>query len=301
MTMTWVRLARMRTVTAALALLVASACKGPPVRLVAGNFDTVVVSSRRPVQLPVRVFDAAGHALQTTGVRYRWTSGVRVPVSAAGMVTCMQPGDATVNVSLGEAATSVLLLCRPVRDVRALPMMNLVVGAPAKELALEAFGLDGRPVTLLTAQITVEDSTIATVDGARIRALAPGETNLTMRVGDRQTFASVHTYERVLTPERILPGQHLAVTVRLTGGEMQRWRLPAAREIYFVAMIPDNDEERAPGLAIVGANCGPARVYANSYFCLAQHDASVIVYHPQQVDSAQALKGTLAIWRQEHP
>jgi hypothetical protein len=37
----------------------------------------------------------------------------------------------------------------------------------------------------------------------------------------------------------------------------------------------------------------------NSFFCLALHGASVTVYHPQQVDPAQELRGTLAIWRQE--
>ena len=52
-----------------------------------------------------------------------------------------------------------------------------------------------------------------------------------------------------------------------------------------------------PGLAIVGANCAPG-LDAHSYFCLAQHDASVIVYHPQQVDSAEELSGTLAVWLQ---
>jgi hypothetical protein len=289
-----------RTATAAVALLVASACKGPPARLVAGISDTVVVSSRKPVQIPVHVFDASGHVLETTGVRYSWTSGVPVPVSAAGMVTCTQPGDAIVRASLGEVATSVLLLCRPVRDVRSLRMMNLVVGDPAQELPFEAVGVDGRPVTLFTGQITVGDSTIATVEGPRIRARAPGSTGLTMRVGDRLAFASVHVYERALTPEGIRPGQHVAVPVRLAGGEMRRWRISASPETYFLTMIPDSDEQQMPRLAIVGANCGPA-LDAHSFFCLAQHGASVIVYHPQDVDPARELSGLLAVWRQERP
>ncbi|HEX9083281.1 MAG TPA: hypothetical protein VF836_00970, partial [Gemmatimonadaceae bacterium] len=138
-------------------------------------------------------------------------------------------------------------------------------------------------------------------EGIRVRARAPGSTGLTMHVGDRQAFASVHAYERVQTPEGIRPGQHLAVAVRVAGGEMRRWRISASREGYFLAMIPDGDEEQMPRLAIVGANCGPALVYAHSYFCLAQHDGWVIVYHPQQIDSAQKLSGTLAVWRQEHP
>ncbi|HEX9085830.1 MAG TPA: hypothetical protein VF836_13905, partial [Gemmatimonadaceae bacterium] len=220
----------MRTVTAAVALLVASACKGPPARLVAGISDTVIVNNRAPVQLPVRVLDAAGHVLQATGMRYRWTSGVPVPVSATGVVVCTKPGDATVRASLGPLNTDVLLRCQPVRDVRALRMMNLVVGDSAQELPFEAVDVDGRPVTLLTGEVTVGDSTIVTVEGIRVRARAPGSTGLTMRVGDRQASASVHVYERVQTPEGVRLGQHLAVAVRVAGGEMRRWRISASRE-----------------------------------------------------------------------
>ena len=285
---------------AAVALLVAGACKGPPTRLVAGAGDTVVVNNQRPVQIPVRVFDAAGHLLQATGMRYRWTSGVPVPVSATGVITCTQLGDVNVRASLGRLATQVVLRCRPVRDVRALRMMNLVVGGPAQELPFEAVGVDGRPITLLTGKVTVGDSTIATLEGLRIRGRAPGSTELTMRVGDRQAFASIHVYERVRTPEGIRPGQHVAVPVRLAGSEMRRWRMSASPQLYFIAMLPDGDEEQMPRLAIVGANCGPA-LDAHSFFCLAQHGASVIVYPPRQIDPARELTGTLAVWRQLEP
>jgi len=284
----------------AVMLIALTACKGPPARLVAGIGDTVVVNNLRPVQLPMRVVDRAGHHLDSTGVRYQWMAGAPVSVSTTGVVKCTQPGDATVRASLGPLVTDVLVRCRPVRDVRGLRMMNLVVSGPAQELPFEAVGMEGRPVTLLTAQFTVGDSTIATLEGLRIRARAPGGTNVTIRVGDRQAFASVHVYDPVRTPEGIRPGQRVAVPVRLTGGEMRRWRISASPELYFLAMLPDRDEEQMPRLAIVGANCIPG-LGPHSYFCLAQHDASVIVYHPQQVDPAQELSGTLAVWRQERP
>ena len=258
------------------------------------------MNSERPVQLPIQVLDAAGRLLPDTGVRYLWTSGVPVSVSATGEATCTQPGDATVRASLGSLATQLLLRCRPVRDLRGVRMMNLVVGDPAQELPFEAVGVDGRRVTLLTGQVIVGDSAVARLEGLRIRARAPGTTWVTMRVGDREGFMSVHAYERVPTPEGIRPGQHVAVPVRLTGGEMRRWRIPAAPELYFLAMLPDRDAQQMPALAIVGANCVPW-LDAHSYFCLAQHDASVIVYHPQQADPAQELSGTLAVWRHERP
>src|SRR3989442_15834344 len=61
--------------SAAVALVVLAACKGPPARLIASIADTVVVNNARPVQMPMHVFDAAGHVLPDTGVRFQWTSG----------------------------------------------------------------------------------------------------------------------------------------------------------------------------------------------------------------------------------
>jgi hypothetical protein len=282
----------------AVPFLVFAGCKGAPARLVAGQSNTVIVNNRRPVQLPVRVLDKAGRHLDSTGVRYEWMAGAPVSVSPTGIVKCTESGDATLRASLGSLVTHLTLLCRPVRDVRTVRMMNLVVGAPAQELPFEGVDLNGGPVTLLTGNVTVTDSTIVTIEGARVRARTPGSTDLTMRVGDQLGFASVHVYALARTPERIRPGQHLAVPVRVSGGEMHRWRIPASRENYFLAMLPDDDETAMPALAIMGANCVPGLI-TNSYFCLAQHEASVIVYHPQQVDSTRELRGTLAVWRQD--
>jgi hypothetical protein len=280
-------------------LFLASACEKPPARIVAGVGDTVVINSDRPAMLPIRVLDATGHVLTDTAVRYRWKSGAPISVSAKGVVACTQSGDATVRASLGPLATDLLVRCRPVRAVRALRMLNLVVGDPAQDLPFEAVGLDGQPVTLLSGQVTVEDSAIVSVDGFRVRALAAGESFLTMRVGTRTAFSHVHTYAPALSPEGLRPGQRVAVRVRLSGAEMQRWRLDPSPQWYFVAMLPDSNEERMPRLAIVGAYCRQA-LGPHTFLCLARQEASMIVYHPQDVDPRQTLRGTLAVWRQEH-
>lgn len=175
--------------------------------------------------------------------------------------------------------------------------MNLVVGDPAQDVTFEAVGMDGLPVTLLAGQVFVADSSIATLDGLRLRARAQGSTALTIRIGDRLAYAAVHTYERALSPEGIRPGQHLAVPLHISGGEMLRWRLSASAEGYYVAMLPEHDNQPLPRFVIVGASCVPA-LDAHSFFCLAQHGASVTVYHPQQIDPKQELAGSLAVWRQ---
>ena len=284
----------------AVVLLVVAACKAPPARLVAGHADTVIVNNLRPVRIPVRGLDAAGRKVETTGVRYQWIAGAPVSVSSTGVVTCTQPGDATVRASLGALITRVVVRCRPVSEVRAPGHIDLVVGAPAQDLAFEALGIDSQSVDLVAAKITVDDSTIATVNGSRIRGRAPGGTSVTIRVGNRQSFASVEVYERRATPEGMRPGQRVAVPVRVADGQIRRWRLAASREVYFLTMLPDRDAAHVPAIAVLGANCAePINPY--TYFCLAQHDASIIVYNPQQSDPTRELSGMLAIRRQERP
>lgn len=277
------------------------ACKGPPARIVGGIADTVVVNALRPVQLPIRLLDRKGHLLDSSGVRYSWAGGATISVSANGVVTCTQSGDATVRASLGAISARLLVRCRPVTEVHGLYTMSLVVGNPPEELPFEALGVDGQPISPLAAQVTIGDSTVATLEGQRVRARAPGETGVTIRVGDREGFVPVHAFEIALTPEGMRPGQHVAVKVRLSGNEMRKWRLSASPELYYVEMLADSHVHETPSLAIVGANCAPERLRENSYFCVAQHDASVMVYHPQRVDPTQELAGTLLVWRQERP
>lgn len=290
-----------KLVSTCVVLIAVAACKGAPTRIVGGIADTVVVNTMRPVPLPIRLLDRRGHLLDSSGVRYRWTGGATIPVSDNGVVTCTQSGDATVHASLGAISARLLVRCRPVTKVRGSRMMSLVVGDPPEDLPFDALGLDGQPISPLAAQVTIEDSTVATLEGQRIRARAPGATGVTMRVGDREGFVQVHAFGIALTPEGVRPGQHVAVRVRLSGDEMRKWRLSASPEFYYVEMLADSKVHEIPSLAIVGANCGPGGLRENSYFCLAQHDAWVIVYHPQRVDPAQELAGTLLVWRQERP
>jgi hypothetical protein len=272
---------------------------GPPARLVLGvgsGTNGIIVNSVRPVRLSMRALDARGRVLGDTGVRYRWMSGAPVGVSAAGVVTCAQPGDATVRASLGDVTTSAVIRCRPVNEVRAPPMLDIVVGDSTREVPFEAFDMEGRRVTLLAGQFTVGDSSIVSLEGQRIRARAAGSTWVTARFGDRTSFSSVHVYERVQTLEGIRPGQHAASPIRLVGGEMRQWRLPAGG--YFLAILPDGDEQARPQLAVVDASCMQS---VGHLLCAARRAASVIAYYPQDLDQAQVLRGTLAVWREEDP
>ena len=274
---------------------------GPPARLVIGDSTAdLVVNSRRPKQVSTMVLDAAGHALAPAGVRYRWVAGAPVAITRTGIVTCTEPGDASIRVSLGAVATTAQLRCRPVRDVRGPYLLNLVVGGPSQDVPVEAVGPDGHPVTLLAGAMSVADSTIVRLEGKRISARVAGTTWVKTQIGDGEWDMSVHSYERASSLEVIRVGQHLAVPVRLAGGEVNRWRLPASSGRYGMTMVPNRAERSTARIAIVGANCEPW-FDAHSFLCAAPRGASVFVYVPPSADPAPPVSGTLAVWREPWP
>jgi hypothetical protein len=215
---------------AAVALLLRD---GPPAQLLVDGqhggdaSDGIVLNTQHSVQLAMRVLDAEGHALPSTGVRYRWAAGMPLKVSPSGVVTCARPGDATVRASAGTIKTTVLLRCRPVKEVRATWGMNFVAGDSGRDLAFTAIAPDGRPVDLLTGEVRVMDSTIATLKGTRIRPLVPGQTQVMVRIGDGEAWIGVSVYEPVRSFEGLRPDQLLVVApVRLARGDTIRWALP---------------------------------------------------------------------------
>ncbi len=273
-----------------------------PAQLLASDLGgALVVNNERPVQLTMQVLDASGRSMSNSGVAFLRVSGPPIPVSAKGLATCTQSGDAVVRASLGRLTTALVLRCRPVRAVRGVGMLNLVAGGPAADVPFVALDATGEPVTLLRGDIMITDSSVATLDvtadgHSRVRGHAAGITTLRVRVGDREAFIGVHVYEHASSLDGIRPGQELAIPVTLGAGEVREWHLPAAREEYFIVMRPGEDGQRVPHLAIVGANCSPV-LDAHSFFCIAQHEASLFVFHSRAGDQARTAQGMLTVWR----
>ncbi len=261
----------------------------------AGLADTVVVNNVHPVQMPVHVFDAAGHVLPDSGIRFQWTSGVRVPVSSGGLVKCTQPGDATVHASLGSLVTRFLVRCRPVYNLFGGGELNLVVGDSSQVLAFAPVDSAGRPVTLFTVGIAY-DSTIVTLEKWRIHARASGQTSVEIYIGDSWTSWFVQVYQPASAVAGIQPGQRLAVPVRLAGGEMQRFQVPPSPPTFSVTMLPGRDTLLMPRLAVLGANCnGGLTTSRRHYWCFALPGASVVAYHPKDDHPHEEWSGTIAV------
>jgi len=273
------------------------ACQGPPARLVAGIADTVVVNNVTPVQMPMHVFDAGGRELPDSGIRFQWTSGIRVPVSSRGVLHCTAAGDATIRASLGPVVTSFLVRCRPVHDVFGGGVLNLLVGDSSRVLAFAPVDSTGRPVKLFTMGIDY-DSAIVTLERWRIHARAPGETGINVYIGDSWAHWLVRVYDRAQSLEGMRPGEYRAVPVRVAGGEMQSLQLPSSPPTVFVTILPDRDTLRVPQLAMLGANCnGGFTTGQPDYWCFALRGASVVAYHPKEDHPKEEWRGIIAVAR----
>lgn len=295
---------------ASLAALAWSTRNGPPARLALGAGagaaeDGLVVNEIRPVRLPVRVLDAAGHVLEPAGLRYRQVAGIPIPVTRAGVVTCTRRGDALVRASLGALAADVVVHCEPVREARAAVWNSFLLGDPPRPLPLDFVGLDGRPVTRLRARVRVEDSTVAVVErtpeGLAVRPRASGRTHVWVSVGDRAAGGEVQVFAPVPAPDAMRRDRPLvAAPVRLAAGAAVRWPLPLG--LFSLEFLPDRrgggaSSRASPGLAVDGAvMCMPAlRPGVTSTFCLARAPgATVTVTAPK---GASGVAGALALAR----
>jgi hypothetical protein len=227
---------------------------GPPTRLVVGggiDSDGIVVNNLRPVQLSMRVLDAAGHRLDRKDVQYMRVSGVPITVSTRGIVQCKQRGDAIVRASLATLHKEFIIHCEPIRKLRSVGWGNFIVGDSAATLAVDAIGLDGQPVTRIAARLSVDDSTIATLDGyGRLRPLRPGDVSVQVEIGDRVTSTEVTVFEPVRTFEGLRPDQRWVVApIRLRRGESLRWPLPRGR---FFLSFSANPNAVAPARGFIG-------------------------------------------------
>jgi len=290
-----------RSVLLASVLLTLAACTDRrPARISVGTSDTVVVNNTKPSRLPVHVLNAHGRVLHVNGLQYEFVSGDRIRMSRDGRVGCDRPGNAVVQASLGELSTRFRLLCRPVRELRSGTSMYLVVGDSAQDIPVGAIGLDGQPVTSFVERATIRDTTVAMLDGLRVRPLSPGGTSVKVRVGEESVGIGVWVYERARTLEGLGPDkQAVAVPVRLTSGATSPWHIPNGA--YLLSILPDRRLQGRSSLklAAVGANCTKAASLGEqSYGCLAYaDDASVTLENPRRMEPAQEFIGELAVFR----
>ncbi len=301
---------RLGVCVGALALLVTMAMSavisrnGPPVRLVASaeHANAVVVNSKRPVQLEMRVLDEKGHQLESRGVHFAWASGRQIHVSSAGVVTCTRDGDAAVRASLGGISTLVNVQCRRIIDLQASAWMDFVVGDSAEDLPFVAYGAAGQQVTELRGSVHNADSSIATLSGSSVHPRAVGHTAIDIALGDYVERILVLVHERVPSFEGLRPNQELvAVPVHFAAGDTVNLTLPQGN--FWLKYLAKGAEDAPPTITVNGmVSCKPGsgslglsrRVNA-SYCMVHAPGASVTLSH--RFAGTTSVNGLLALDR----
>lgn len=280
------------------ALVATAGCGGAhAVRLVAGKSDTIVVNSRRRVELPVEGVDARGREVRLRDLRYRVVAGDPLPLSSDGHLQCTARGDAQVLASAGTLSRRFALLCRPIKALLFGGNLRMVVGGPPQAVPIEAFGTDDLPAAPLAGYLTVQDSEVADLRGDLVYPKARGATEVEIRIGDERTIAFVCVEERVKDPDELRPfTQFLVSPLRLAPGDVRSWPLPPGGW-YELTLATDSGSRGSLVLGASAANCAHARSGAEHYFCIANHGAAVLVQNPEPAGSGQALSGSLSVRR----
>jgi hypothetical protein len=286
---------------------------GPPTHILAGTADVVIVNNEKTVQLPVKVFDAAGHLLRSNGVRFKWIAGAPNPISASGRVMCKERGDTDVRVSLGLLSRDIVLRCRPIRELLGRIGGDFVAGDVPAKLWISAIGTDGRPVDLIALRAQVQDSDVASLDGLNLQPKAPGTTGISVWAGDEWTSDYIRVYRRGASPEALRVDEGFASVVRLRGGDVQRWSVPYLR-LYHISLTPmtadtsdshrtdsedtlaGQDRRRELSLAITNANCVHFGA-PQSYACVALNNSEVIVRARSGAPQTEEFTGHLTVIR----
>jgi hypothetical protein len=277
-------------------LAVAGCTAERPARLIAGLSDTVVVNTTRPVEIPLDVVDSAGHVLRSKRPRFQRLSGDSLHVSNDGRVTCARTGDAIMRASLGPLSTTFVLYCRPIRAfVFGINNYALVVGGPSKALRLVGQGVDGRPVTLLAARLSVRDSAIASLDHGRVSPRSPGQTVIQVESGDSRTRVNVEVIQLVEAPSDLRPYHAFVARIRLAGGESENWHVPPGR--YELRFISDSSGHGQALLAATKSNCARYSDNGPHLSCVTREDAAVILDNQRPAGRDGWLIGKLVVRR----
>ncbi|MCC6931206.1 MAG: hypothetical protein IT359_19615 [Gemmatimonadaceae bacterium] len=270
--------------------------------------DGIVVNNARPVQLEMRVLNRAGYRLDADSVRFAWRSGAPLSITARGVLTCTERGDARVRATLGAIFTDVDVHCRPVQELRAATWIDFVAGdSTPRHLPFEAIGLDGQRVTELRGATHLSNPAIATLDGATVRARQEGATMVRVEVGEQEARMMLVVHALVPSFESLRDDQRfVARPVRLARGDTLHWQLPNGS--YWLKYIPRRAGEAPPTITVAGAiGCMPGdgirayRLPVGIYgaYCLVQRDGSARVMLAHGESGAEWVEGTVAIQRME--
>ncbi len=279
---------------------------GPPMRLVSGASDTIVVNSHYPVTLSVRALDASGNVVTAAPVRFTWIGGDSVPVTTTGAVTCTRSGDLAVRAALGTLALRLIVQCRRVENVRLPGPLQFVLGDTALTrpipLTFVAYDASAHPISPARATAGVGDSLVARLHGLLLSPQGRGITWAGVRVGESDGVTGVHVYQRVATLAaldtllRVRDVQRLfAIPLRMARGDNRRQHLPPGD--WMLVMLPETDTTMGRiHLRVEGARCQEHFLNApRRWGCHVDSGATVVLYRPFRGSQPSTATGYLLV------
>jgi len=250
--------------------------------------DTVVVNRMQRTRLRATALDQYGRPFgPDTALRYQWMSGDSINVSPIGELQCAHDASAVVRATFRRIARDFTLRCRPIASVEAISWADLVVGDSAQDIAFVAHGPGGRAVTELRGTVTVENASIAGLEGTSLRAKRPGATMVNIEVGDARTQIPVMVYDEVASFVGNPPRMSLmAMHVRLARGDTIF--VPVPKAAFWVTYFsndrgapPPTIELRGEGSCANGNGLRLRRMEEGKYakYCLTGSGAEMMIAH----------------------
>ena len=282
------------------------ATPGPAVRLAAGTSDTMIVNDVAPTALLVRALDVSGRSIPAAAIRYERVRGDSIRLTAEGTLSCPRRGDTVIRATLADLSASLVVLCRPVEDVRIPGPVQFVLGDSAlsqpRVLPIAAYDAGRHAVVQLAGNLMVLDTNVSTINGTTLSPRARGITLVSARVGNREGRTGVHVYQRVAsfaaldTLLRVPSHQRLfAVPLHLVPGESRRQHLPPG-DWMLSTQAPNPEGPRELRVRIENASCQPNFLNdAGRFGCHAGSDAAVVVYRPFAAGDTASVMGYLLV------
>ena len=184
---------------------------------VSPSAETIAVGAT--LQLTAEAFDANGQAV--AGAEFSWESGdaAVAKVDAAGLVTGVAEGTATITASSGSArgtaAITVVIVPEPVASVEVSPSAETIAVGATLQLTAEAFDANGQAVAGAEFSWESGDVAVAKVDVAGlVTGVAEGTATITASAGSAQGTAEIMVVNPVASSDREI----LAAFYHATGG-----------------------------------------------------------------------------------
>ncbi|MHB1297363.1 MAG: hypothetical protein ACYC0B_02440 [Gemmatimonadaceae bacterium] len=253
--------------------------------------DTLALYGPERSPLPVRVIAPSGNSSTRSSalgeIHATVVDGLAVEMDD-GWVSCRnnQSGATVVHLRLGADTASIVVDCRPAREIHGTPFFVLTVGDPPQSMDATVSLRSGKVEIARATVMDHGDSGVVRVVDGRLTAVGAGRTSLGVDYGGARRTIRV-TVNEVLAHD----------TLALTPGEFRSWRLPAGRYELTVKPASGTTDFAALKMETEGARCMRSSRDEDSIHCEVLERGGVAVRNVSTVGGGRTTRAWLSILR----